>query len=103
MNVNQSENLQLLVGIASDHRKKQNKKQYQKKSRVSSFCFWGKIKSEVYIFGYFYVKRRRMQQFENNENDGYEYDPKQRAPPAAKHQIRPRVDPEAEGEVDPTL
>lgn len=44
-----------------------------------------------------------MQQFENNENDGYDYDPRQRAPPAAKHQIRPRVDPEAEGEVDTTL
>lgn len=44
-----------------------------------------------------------MQQFENNENEGYEYDPRQRAPPSAKHQIRPRVNPEAEGEVDPEL
>lgn len=41
-----------------------------------------------------------MQQFENNEYDGYEYDPKQRPPPT-KHHVRPRVDPEAEGEVDP--
>lgn len=42
-----------------------------------------------------------MQQFENNEYEGYDHDPKQRAPPT-KHHIRPRVDPEAEGEVDPT-
>lgn len=43
-----------------------------------------------------------MQQFENNEYEGYEYDPKQRQPPHKQH-IRPRVDPEAEGEVDPEL
>lgn len=43
-----------------------------------------------------------MQQFENNENDGYDHDPKQRPPPQ-KYQPRPRVDPEAEGEVDPNL
>lgn len=45
-----------------------------------------------------------MQNYENNEYDeqGYDYDPKQRPPPS-KYQVRPRVDPEAEGEVDPNL
>lgn len=43
----------------------------------------------------------RSGQFENEE-DGYELDTKQRAPPT-KYQVRPRVDPEAEGEVDPNL
>lgn len=41
-------------------------------------------------------------QYENNEYEGYEYDPKQRPPPQ-KYSVRPRVDPEAEGEVDPNL
>lgn len=41
-----------------------------------------------------------MQQYEDNENDGYDFDPKQRPPPT-KFTVRPRVDPEAEGEVDP--
>lgn len=43
-----------------------------------------------------------MQEYENNDYDGYDYDPKQRPPPQ-KFQARPLVDPEAEGEVDPNL
>lgn len=43
-----------------------------------------------------------MQEYENNDYDGYDLDPKQRPPPQ-KLQTRPRVDPEAEGEVDPNL
>lgn len=40
--------------------------------------------------------------YENNEYEGYEPDANQRRPPQ-KYQVRPRVDPEAEGEVDPNL
>lgn len=43
-----------------------------------------------------------MQQFDNNEyGEGYELDNRQRPPPS-KYQVRPRVNPEADGEVDPT-
>lgn len=38
----------------------------------------------------------------DNDYDGFESDPKQRPPPQ-KFTVRPRVDPEAEGEVDPNL
>lgn len=43
-----------------------------------------------------------MQEYENNDYDGYENDPKQRPPPQ-KYHVRPQVDPDAEGEVDPNL
>lgn len=43
-----------------------------------------------------------MEQYANNDYDGYEYDPKQRPPPQ-KYQVRPQVDASAEGEVDPDL
>lgn len=45
-----------------------------------------------------------MQQYGNygEEEAGYENDPRQRPPPK-QYQVRPVVDPEAEGEVDPNL
>lgn len=43
-----------------------------------------------------------QRQYENNDYEANDYDPKQRPPPQ-KYQVRPRVDPEAEGEVDPEL
>lgn len=46
-----------------------------------------------------------QQQFGGNYGDyedGYGNDPNQRPPPK-QYQVRPMVDPEAEGEVDPNL
>lgn len=49
------------------------------------------------------VLKMRSGQFENEEDGGgYDIDPKQRPPPS-KYQVRPLVDPNAEGEVDPNL
>lgn len=52
-----------------------------------------------------------MDQYENSEysssNYGtseYDYDqPTQQRPPPSKYQVRPKVDADAEGEVDPSL
>lgn len=49
-----------------------------------------------------------QQQFGNNEygQENYDYDQQQQQqqrPPPSKYQVRPQVDPEAEGEVDPNL
>lgn len=47
------------------------------------------------------------QQYSNNEysQENYDYDQnqQQQRPPPSKYQVRPMVDPEAEGEVDPNL
>lgn len=42
-----------------------------------------------------------QEQYANYDHEGG-YDPKQRPPPKT-HQVRPQVDPDAEGEVDPNL
>lgn len=47
-----------------------------------------------------------MAHYEQNSEYGgeYDYDPQsQQRPPPTKYQVRPQVDPDAEGEVDPNL
>lgn len=45
-----------------------------------------------------------MDQYGQNEygQENYDYESQQRPPPT-KYQVRPQVDPDAEGEVDPNL
>lgn len=46
-----------------------------------------------------------QQQYSNNEygQENYDYEQPEQRPPPSKYQVRPMVDPEAEGEVDPNL
>lgn len=45
-----------------------------------------------------------MEPLRNNDYGGdYDYDQQQQRPPPTQYNVRPQVNPDAEGEVDPTL